>query len=172
MSNKKLISAVALSLMVIATGCATTGGARDRPLTTGQKIGGCVAQMAILEVIGQAAGAKKGTGAAVGAATCAAWLFFENKKDKQRIAEAEQKALETGQPQTVQWRGDDNKMRNVQVSFNDPVSSTNQSSGNYCRTMNTQVSVEGQTGSNSAIMCRVQGADGSARWVPQGQVAA
>jgi|JI81BgreenRNA_FD_contig_31_6171511_length_1568_multi_4_in_0_out_0_2 hypothetical protein len=160
-----LTTAVAAAL-ALTTGCATTGGSRSKPLTTGQKIAGCVAQIALLEVIGRAAGANDGVGAAVGAATCAAWLYFENEKDKQRIAEAEARALETGQPQTVEWRGDDNQVRNVRVSFSDaPPSPQATTTGNYCRTMNTDVSVAGRAGSNSTVMCRVQAPDGTVRWV-------
>ena len=167
MFNQKIaLTAADAAALALTSGCATTGGTRNKPLTTGQKIAGCVAQIALLEVIGRAAGANDGVGAAVGAATCAARLYYENEKDKQRIAEAEARALETGQPQTVEWRGDDNQVRNVRVSFSDsPQSPQATASGNYCRTMNTDVSVAGRSGSNSTVMCRVQAPDGTVRWV-------
>lgn len=165
LTPKSTVAAVIAASLAVASGCASTGGTRDRPLTTGQKIAGCVAQIALLEVIGRAAGANDGVGAAVGAATCAAWLYFENEKDKQRIAEAEARALETGETQTVQWRGDDNQVRNVRVSFSDAAPAP--ATGNYCRTMNTDVSVAGRSGSNSSVMCRVQAPDGTVRWVAE-----
>lgn len=164
---KVVVFATAVSLATMVSGCTTMGGTRDKPLTSGQKIAGCVAQIALLEIIGREVGANKGVGAAVGAATCAAWIYFNNEQDKKRIAEAEQRALQTGEAQQVEWTGSDNRAKTVRVSFADNPTASVVASGNYCRTMNTEVAVAGQQAINSAVMCRVETADG-VRWEPQG----
>lgn len=165
-----LLVAGAVSIAVVTSGCASLGTMRDRPLTSGEKIAGCVAQIVIFELIGREVGLKKGGGGAIGAATCAAWLYFNNEQDKKRIAEVERRALDAEQPQEAAWTGEDNAEKTVRVSFADSPPADALASGNYCRTMNTEVSVAGQQGSNSVVMCRVQGADGSVRWIPQDSV--
>lgn len=159
---KRTIPAILVVTMIAAlSGCATNG----QPLTTEQKIGRCVGGVIGLTIacrlIGDQKLAKQCAVAAL--ATCAVWLVYNNAQDKKRIADAQQRALETGQAQQDQWVNDgDGNARAVTVSLRPDQIGTG---GQLCRTMDieaTAVGTEG-VGKNTVTSCRTPEGD----WVVQ-----
>ena len=163
------ILAIVVAMAVAVTGCATVGPGGG-PLTSDQKIANCAGMILGGAVIAKLLGKAPGTGAAVGAAGCAVWLAFNNKRDKERIDAARLSALEAGTTRQDNWRGDDGKMRTVKVSAGTKTPMlTAKETGVYCRQTNTEVKAEG-VGADSmqGVWCRKS--DGA--WVPQNQILA
>lgn len=155
---------VALSTVVVA-GCVTTGARSDRPLSTQQKIGRCVALVAGGAILGNLVGKDSeatAVGAAVGGAACGVWLAFNNAADKQRLAQAQQRALQTGLAQQESWSDDTGKAKSLNVRVGDEV---NLQSGSgtalVCRSVNTTLAAGGSSAENSEQWCRTS--DGSYR---------
>ena len=157
--NSKVNLVLVFALLVAS--CAT-----NQPLTTEQKILGCVGVVGLGAAIGAALagdGSKnKGAarGAGVGAAACAVWLAFENEKDKKRIAETRIKALDSGVRQSASYVGDDGKARSVSVTPGETQSvATTSGEVVVCRSMRTELSLENQNDGLEEEWCRMS--DGS-----------
>lgn len=170
-NGRIMLPAMVLFLSIAIAGCSTSGQRRE-PLTFEQKISRCALMVLGGAVLAKSLGHDARSGALLGTASCGVWLMFNNKRDKERIAEASIMAMKTGQPQRAEWRGDDGRMRAVKVSFVDsqentaPVQSA-RDTGVFCRTMNVQVEAIG-VGSDASqtVWCRTP--DGS--YLPKGQL--
>jgi len=167
----KIVVSFALSVMLMLNyGCATIN-ADGSPLTTEQKIFRCVGSAAAAIAICLALKGKKEECLLAGGATCAIWLAYNNHKDKERIAAARQRALDSGVVQEEEWRGDDGKMRKVRVTPGAEFQLQNaRASGILCRPTTVEASVAGMDGiaSSQETICRSP--DG--RWMPQSQLEA
>lgn len=172
-----LTSAVMATTLAVS-GCATTGS--GAPLTTEQKIAGCVATIAVGALAGAIIGNNTGSGdagrgaawgAAAGGAACAVWLAFENEKDKRRMAEAQLAALQANESYTDTWTGEDGRARTVTVVPSSetayvPASAANSAAAapsdaaapaaatKICRPMTTTATVDGQSQTIEEIWCR------------------
>lgn len=174
-AKKAVVAAISGAMLVSA--CATDG--LDRPLTAEEKIGGCIAMIAVGAVLGAVIGNNTGSGdagdgamvgAVLGGGACAVWLAFQNEADQKRIAEMRNAAAQSGQEQQAQWVN----ARGQQVAFRVATSDTStvriQPAGEgaapaerLCRTNNETATAGGMSESTSYLVCRND--DGS--WSPQ-----
>lgn len=141
----------------LLAGCATTG---NRPLTANQKIASCVGMVVGGALLGNLIGKDSNAtikGAAVGGATCAVWLAFNNAADKRRMEEARQRALISGEMQEDHWQNDSGESRMVKVELGSEAAT--QMPGVICRPVRTVVGAGGQTASMDEEWCRLP--DGS-----------
>lgn len=162
MKNIGVVTIVALAIGT--SGCATTG----TPLTTDQKIAGCVATVLGGAIIGGLIGDGKGAaiGAGIGGAACGIWLAFENEADKRRLAEAELDAVRTGQEVNRSWQGEDGRQRSVRVV---PSTDTlalrsadveDTSANRVCRAVTVTPSLEGRSADPfTSYSCRNESGD-------------
>ncbi|MDP3800609.1 hypothetical protein [Brevundimonas sp.] len=118
----RFATALILSISLIASGCATTGGAPPTAMQRAQ--GQCLAAGAISILAGAIIGNNSGSGdarrgaqrgALVGAGICAVLLAMASAEDQRRIREAEYAALETGQAREETYDGPDGKRRIIRV---------------------------------------------------------
>lgn len=145
-----------LLVAAVVAGCATTGG----PLTTQQKIRNCAGMLVGGALLGNLIGKDSeatAAGAALGGAACGVWLAFESARDQQRLEDARNMALQTGQTQEDQWQGDDGQQRAVKVELG--AESELLASGVVCRPVMTTVGARGGSASHSEEWCRLP--DGS-----------
>lgn len=169
------LTSAMMAATLTVSGCATMGS--NAPLTTEQKIAGCVATIAVGALAGAIIGNNTGSGdagrgaawgAAAGGAACAVWLAFENEKDKRRMAEAQLAALQNNQSYTDTWTGDDGRARTVTVVPSSetayvPASAAGSAAAapadaaaapKICRPMTTTATVDGQSQTMEEIWCR------------------
>lgn len=170
------LTAAAMAATLTVSGCATMNS--STPLTTEQKIAGCVATIAAGALIGAVVGNNTGSGnagrgaawgAAAGGAACAVWLAFENEKDKRRLAEAQLAALQQNQTYTDSWVGDDKRARTVTVvpssetAYVPAAAASGEAASaptpKICRPTATTVTVEGQSQTMEEIWCRTDSGD-------------
>lgn len=152
MSNAKKNVVAGLLVAAVVAGCATTGG----PLTTQQKIRNCAGMVVGGALLGNLIGKDSeatAAGAALGGAACGVWLAFESAKDQQRLEDARNLALQTGQTQEDQWQGDDGQQRTVKVELG--AESGLLASGVVCRPVMTTVGARGGSASHSEEWCRL-----------------
>jgi len=179
-TNFTIVSMIVVALTV--SGCATTGP--SHPLTTQEKIEGCVAMVGLLAIVGAATDKKSGKrgatrGAALGGAVCAAWLAFESQKDKENLAQAQRKAAKAGTPTSQSWTGEDGVARTVIVNPSEQISMIPMSSSlastktpaptpapapvpQLCRKMNTKVTAGNDSDQLDEVWCL----DGAGNWAP------
>ena len=169
------LTSAAMAVTLTLGGCATTGS--NAPLTTEQKIAGCIATVAAGALLGAVIGNNTGSGdagsgaawgAAAGGAACAVWLAFENEKDKRRLAEAQLAAINSNTTYTDSWTGDDGRARTVTVVPSSetayvPAPSTKAPEATemaaaptprICRSVATTATVAGQSQQIDEIWCR------------------
>jgi hypothetical protein len=167
------LTSAAMAVTMTLGGCATTGS--NVPLTTEQKIAGCIATVAAGALLGAVIGNNTGSGdsgsgaawgAAAGGAACAVWLAFENEKDKRRLAEAQLAAINSNTTYTDTWTGDDGRPRTVTVVPSSetayvpaPSSSSAEAAQTTvrptpCRLVTTTAAVEGQVQQIEEVWCR------------------
>lgn len=168
------LTSVAMAATLTVSGCATMNS--NTPLTTEQKIAGCVATIAAGALIGAVVGNNTGSGdagrgaawgAAAGGAACAVWLAFENEKDKRRMAEAQLAAIQQNQTYTDTWIGDDNRPRTVTVVPSSETSyvpaaapsETGAPAPRICRPVSTTATVAGNSETMEEIWCRNDAGD-------------
>lgn len=152
MNNAKKNVVAGLLVAAVVAGCATTGG----PLTTQQKIRNCAGMVVGGALLGNLIGKDSeatAAGAALGGAACGVWLAFESAKDQQRLEDARNLALQTGQTQEDQWQGDDGQQRTVKVELG--AESGLLASGVVCRPVMTTVGARGGSASHSEEWCRL-----------------
>ncbi len=150
-----------IAVVSVLPGCATNG----QPLSTEQKIGRCVGGILLTTALCRLAGDQKLAKqcAVASIAACAVWLVYNNAQDKKRIANARQRALETGQAQQDEWRNDgDGRMRKVSVSLRPDQMLNN---GQPCRTVDIEAASEGTEGlgKHTETYCRTS----EGNWAPQ-----
>lgn len=165
---KFVIKCAFLSVLILhASGCATTRS-DGSPLTAEQKAVRCLAQSAV--VFGLCRLAKGDPRICVAAAlgTCAVWLAFANAEDKRRMAEARQRALDSGTSAVDEWRGNDGQLRKVSVSVGDELPLPDaRETGVVCRNVNVTATLGSSSATNQEEHCRTP--DG--RWMPRAQMA-
>jgi surface antigen len=159
---RKLVAVACVGLLLSA--CATedvSTGANGQPISEVQKAQArCRAVILTTAILGAGIGAaasrrNRGSGAAIGAGAgalagagfCGVMLSVANEKDRQHIAEAQQRALETGIQQRESYTGDDGKVRTIQVST-EAVEASNSGfadagSLTQCRKRYTDIEVQG-----------------------------
>lgn len=167
------LTSAAMAVTMTLGGCATTGS--NAPLTTEQKIAGCIATVAAGALLGAVIGNNTGSGdagsgaawgAAAGGAACAVWLAFENEKDKRRLAEAQLAAINSNMTYTDTWTGDDGRARSVTVvpssetayvpapSSRSPEATQAAVTPTPCRLVETTATVDGQAQQIEEVWCR------------------
>lgn len=154
--------------LLTSQGCATTGS--GEPLTTGQKIAGCVAMVATGYALGRAIDDDGGEryGMAVAGAACAVWLAFASQRDRERLLLSQEAAAARGGSVEDRWMGDDGKERSVTVRASDPVpvhaspSTASAQAPGFCRKLMTEAEFEGRTESFEEVWCR----DDDGNWAP------
>jgi surface antigen len=167
------LTSAAMAVTLTLGGCATMNS--DVPLTTEQKIAGCIATVAIGALAGAVIGNNTGSGdagsgaawgAAAGGAACAVWLAFENEKDKRRLAEAQLAAINSNTTYTDTWTGEDGRARTVTVvpssetayvpapSNKAPAATEVAAAPKICRSVATTATVNGQAQTMDEIWCR------------------
>lgn len=142
-----------LVVAAVLAACATTGSG---PLTTQQKIRNCAGMVFGGALLGNLIGKDSeatAAGAAVGGAACGVWLAFESAKDQQRLEEARNLALQTGQAQEDSWQGEDGGQRQVRVELGTETELA--ASGIVCRPVMTTVGARGGSASHSEEWCRL-----------------
>jgi uncharacterized protein YcfJ len=121
----KIFNAIALcTATVMLSACVTMAGREQTVLE--RSISECIASIGIGAVVGAVFGSlagRPGRGAAIGAGVgtvaCGVLIAINNARDKQRIRDAEQRALNTGRDTTEQFVGNDGQTRIVQTSVQD-----------------------------------------------------
>lgn len=164
MRKTSLFAALGLAGTMTLAGCQTT-----EPLTIQQKVAGCGAMIGGGALLGAIAGNNLGDGnagqgmalgAALGGASCAIWLAFENEKDKRRLVEAQLVAASQGQTYTDSWTGDDGKARSVTVVPSNETSmvpasaQASTSTPMICRRLNTTATFDGRSEQMQEVSCR------------------
>lgn len=151
-------------LAVHLSSCASVDGNR-RPLTSNEKIARCVGMVIGGALLGKLIGGDRNgaqAGAAIGGATCVAWLAFNNEADKRRVAETERAALVSGTSQRDTWTDPSGQAKQVTVSLA-PETQLQTTNGTpvLCRYVRTTVVAGENVGENEVEYCR--NADGEYR---------
>lgn len=164
MRTNGLFAALGLAAAMTLGACQTT-----EPMTIQQKVAGCTAMVGGGALLGAIAGNNMGDGnarqgmaigAAIGGASCAIWLAFENEKDKRRLVEAQLAAASQGQTYTDSWTGDDGKVRSVTVVPSNETSMVPASAPAdaatpmICRRLNTTATFDGRSEQMQEVSCR------------------
>lgn len=170
MQIKRTLIAVLTAASVALAGCAT--GSSDQPRTVQQKIAACVGMALVGGLIGAAIANNTGNGNAdrgvapgvvAGLGVCAVWLAFENRRDRERIAQMHNAAAMTGQPQSQSWIGPDGRQRQVNVTPSTTTEMIVPQNGvqerRICRQLNTTASVDKSSDNMAEWTCR--GPDGN-----------
>lgn len=161
-----LMSGLALFLMTQTTGCATTN-ADGSAFTAEQKAVRCLGQSAMVFTICRLAKGDPKLCVAAALGTCAVWLAFSNAEDKRRMAEARQRALDSGTSTTDEWRGSDGQLRKVSVVVGNELPLPDaRETGVVCRSVNITATLGSSSAVNQEEHCRTP--DG--RWMPRGQM--
>lgn len=157
MKFKKLIVTMGLFTIASLSGCQSMGGANRAG--TDRLIASCATGAILGAVAGNAIDGKKGRdkGAAAGLALGCGIGMALNHRDKERIRQAQLRALKTNRKTTDSWKGDDGKMRRVDVSTIQVAPQANR----VCRRVQSRVQISGKDGAADIkdIYCRTPEGD-------------
>lgn len=162
MKARKVLAMFFAGCLALAS-CATTNS-DGTPLTVNQRIGRCVAMVAVGAVLGavignNSGGGNAGQGAAIGGAVglgaCAVWLAFQSEQDQARIQQLQMQAAQSGQPSYGAWRSSTNQPLAATVTPSTETSVTAQNGETrLCRTLNTRAEAGGRAEAMSEVWCR------------------
>jgi hypothetical protein len=173
--DKTICTVVAFTL----AGCATMPGGQHQQSALDRSINQCVVAVGIGALLGALAANKsnRGTGAVVGAGVgavaCGVLTAINNERDKQKISDAQFRALNAGVPQAEQFIGQDGQTKVVRTSVREvatppaPAMAAAQTSAassdrfvGPCRNAQTAITAQGQTAQLPAdLYCRTASGD-------------
>lgn len=175
-------TAVATSVLLVTSGCATTGNdgsgaprtALDRSINQciGTVVGGALLGALLGGVARPRGGAATGAaiGAGAGAVACAVIIAMNNQQDRERIRQSQINALNANASDTSQYVGSDGQSRTVRTTIQPAAMPTVMAGASGpaivgpCRRAQTQITVQGKGTANldAEVVCRTAAGD----WVP------